>query len=318
MARLASIIFTLLICLSAFNAIAAEPEPATPATAVTEASSKPASEKSDATKANEPIPAKPKANFGYLPTKEVQQIKVDNQQLDLLVRPWEGKKKLGAAIILPATNGSADSPGVMAYIRRNINPAGWASLSITPPIDPPSPNFATDAKEVASAGEGQLTNPSNKPSQKRKPEESDKQLQSQESLLVKSMEKLAAVSDEYPGKRVLVTAEQSAALIIKLLSDNKITPPDVLVVINPYSLDDKRNQELPEKLAKLQLPILDIQSPDGHPASLETAELRKTLALSLEAPNYRQNQLALNLDNESAWQNCLQLIRGFAAHGSGK
>ena len=91
----------------------------------------------------------------------------------------------------------------------------------------------------------------------------------------------------------------------------------MLIVINPYREDEQRNQALAEQLAKLTLPILDIQSPDGHPASLETADNRKKLAVTLESPNYRQTTLALNLDNESAWQNCLNAIKGFSARMSG-
>lgn len=73
----------------------------------------------------------------YLPASEIKQITIDDQPLELLVRSWEGRKKLGAAIILPATNGTADAPGLMAFVRRNINAAGWASLSLTPPTEPP-------------------------------------------------------------------------------------------------------------------------------------------------------------------------------------
>ncbi|MGL4958199.1 MAG: DUF3530 family protein, partial [Plesiomonas sp.] len=40
-----------------------------------------------------------KSNNRYLPINEIKHITIDNQPYDLLVRPWEGKKKLGAAII---------------------------------------------------------------------------------------------------------------------------------------------------------------------------------------------------------------------------
>lgn len=258
-----------------------------------------------------------KRTSNYLPANEIKQITIDDQPLELLVRSWEGRKKLGAAIILPATNGTADAPGLMAFVRRNINAAGWASLSLTPPTEPPAPNFATPATEVTSAGSAQLSSPSNKPSQKVKPEQSNKHLLEQEDFLVKSMSQLDSIGTDFPGKRVLITADQSAGLLISLLSQKKIADPDVLIVINPYSEDEARNQAIAEKLAKLTMPILDIQSPDGHPASLETAEQRKSLAVTLESPNYRQTALALNLDNESAWQNCLSAIRGFAARMSG-
>lgn len=295
MARIFLILFGLSLSLITLPCQSAEPEaePATP---------------------TETPAVKPTRN--YLPLQEIKQITIDNQPFELLVRPWEGKKKRGASIILPATNGTADAPGLMAFVRRNINPAGWASLSLTPPTEPPAPNFATAAEEVTSAGTAQLSTPSNKPSPKISPEISRKHLLEQEDFLVKSLSQLETVGADYSGKRVLITADQSAELLINLLSQKKIANPDVLIVINPYSEDESRNQALAEKLAKLTMPILDIQSPDGHPASLNTAEQRRTLAVTLETPNYRQSQLVLNLDNESAWQNCLNTIKGFAARMS--
>ena len=296
MARIISLLFCLLLGFIAISTRAADPATAAPTPA--EVSAK-------------------KLNNRYLPENEVKQITIDNQPYDLLVRPWEGKKKLGAAIILPATNGTADAPGLMAFVRRNINPAGWASLSLTPPTELPAANFATAATEVTSPGAAQLSSPSNKSSPKIKPEDNSKHLQEQEDFLVQSMSQLDAVGADYAGKRILITADQSAGLLISLLSQKKIADPDVLIVINPYREDEKLNQALAEQLAKLTLPILDIQSPDGHPASLETAANRKILAVTLKSPNYRQTSLALNLDNESAWQNCLNAIKGFSARMSG-
>lgn len=309
MARIFLIVFGLSLSLITLPCLSAEPEPEpkTGSATKTEPETKPATP--TATPAVKP-------NRSYLPSQEVKQITIDNQPFELLVRPWEGKQKRGASIILPATNGTADAPGLMAFVRRNINPAGWASLSLTPPTEPPAPNFATAAEEVASPGAAQLSTPSNKPSPKTLPENSRKHLLEQEDFLVKSLSQLETVGADYPGKRVLITADQSAELLISLLSQKKIANPDVLIVINPYSENEERNQALAEKLAKLTMPILDIQSPDGHPASLSTAEQRRTLAVTLETPNYRQSQLLLNLDNESAWQNCLNTIKGFAARMS--
>ncbi|MGL5359975.1 MAG: DUF3530 family protein, partial [Shewanella sp.] len=253
---------------------------------------------------------------GYLPDAEIQQISIDNQPYELLVRPWEGKQKHGASIILPATNGNADAPGLMAFVRRHINAAGWASLSLTPPRELPAANFTTAATEVSTAGAAQLSILANKPSPKVPAAQRREYLQQQEAFVINSLSQLDKIGAEYPGKRVLITANQSAALLIYLLSEQKIALPDVLIVINPYSEDDTRNQGLAAALATLTIPILDIQSPDGHPASLYTAAQRRTLAVTEASPNYRQSLLALNLDNESAWQHCLSTIQGFAARMS--
>lgn len=72
MARIISLLFCLLLGFTTISARAADPATAAPTPA--EVSAK-------------------KLNNRYLPENEVKQITIDNQPYDLLVRPWEGKKK---------------------------------------------------------------------------------------------------------------------------------------------------------------------------------------------------------------------------------
>ncbi|WP_297895610.1 DUF3530 family protein, partial [Shewanella sp.] len=106
MARIFPIVFGLSLSLITLPCLSAEPEaePKTGSATKTEPETKPATP--TATPAIKP-------NRSYLPSQEVKQITIDNQPFELLVRPWEGKQKRGASIILPATNGTADAPGLM-------------------------------------------------------------------------------------------------------------------------------------------------------------------------------------------------------------
>ena len=91
-------------------------------------------------------------NYNYLPDTEVNQLTVDGKTTDVLVRAWYGKKHLGAAIIIGASDTNADSAGLASYLRKSLNPIGWATLSLTPAKGLYRPNYITAAEEIAKEG----------------------------------------------------------------------------------------------------------------------------------------------------------------------
>ncbi|WP_299790491.1 DUF3530 family protein [uncultured Shewanella sp.] len=252
------------------------------------------------------------SKYDYLPSDEVIAIDVGEQKSEVLIRPWIGKKKLGAAIMFANTGMDADSAGLQAFLRRNLTHTGWATISITPPNSVVTPNFATSPEEVAKAGEGKEIQKSSEPTQQFSDETWKKIREKQELFVVQSMDQLDAIGKPFPGKRILITTAQGAGLTISLLSKNKLPKPDILVIINPYMRQIDENQALPKLLAELDLPVLDIQSRDGHRASLNTVERRRELSPHNSPYRYSQQLMSLNLNQETAWQVCLELIEGFA------
>ncbi|MBO2606424.1 DUF3530 family protein [Shewanella algae] len=263
----------------------------------------------------ETAPMKPRDNsraLEHVAASELQKIQVDGEEQAVLVRPWSGPKQLGAALLLPPPGTHADAPGLNAFLRRGINPAGWASLSMTPPPFPEQPNFTTEAQEISKAGDGKVQGKSNQATSRREAEEWQKLRKQQQTFIQKSLAQLDALGEPFPGKRLLIAQDQSAALVIELLAAQELAKPDLLVVINPYLDDPYANLALPKKLAGLELAILDIQSPDGHQASQATVESRKTLASSKPDNQYRQQLLALDLRQDVAFENTLLMIEGMA------
>lgn len=250
--------------------------------------------------------------FSYLPPAEVSQINIAGQEQPALVRPWEGKKKLGAAILLANAGTNPDDPALIAYLRRHINPLGWASISLMPPLLPEPPSFATAAEEISKAGTEQLQQPRDKALPKYSTEQLAEQFTAQQTYITQALNQLDSLGQAYPGKRLLIATDQSAATIIGLLHENQIPSPDILVVINPYLVDVELNEKLPKQLAELTIPVLDIVSPEAHPAAQSTSAARLSLAGVKSSKEYRQQQLQLNLVQPIAWNNCLKLIEGFA------
>lgn len=251
-------------------------------------------------------------HFSYLPEAEVNYLQVDDQQYPALLRSWQGKKKLGLAIIVPQLGQGADAAGFTAYIRRELNRAGWATLAITPPLKPGMPNYATQAKDVSIAGEQQLSEQSTQAMPVFSDEQLSLNLEQQQSFLISSMAQLDSLGKQYQGKRILITSGDSAAIITELLKDNQLPMPDMLAVINPYSDIPSRNQALPKNLAELTIPILDIQSRDGTAASLATQQMRLELLPQNQPYKYHQYRMSLDLLHKEGWSNGIKLIEGFA------
>ncbi|MEZ9819797.1 DUF3530 family protein [Shewanella sp. 10N.286.45.A1] len=257
-------------------------------------------------------PATIAQDLSYLPQSEVHYLQVDDQQYPALLRSWQGTKKLGLAIIVPQLGLGADAAGFTAYLRRQLNSAGWATLAITPPLKPGMPNYATKAEDVANAGEQQLSEQSTRAMPVFTEEQLSLNLEQQQSFLISSMAQLDSLGKQYQGKRILICNGDSAALVIELLKDKKLPMPDMLALINPYSDIPSRNQALPTNLAELTIPVLDIQSRDGTAASLATQQSRITLMPQNQPYRYHQYKMSLDLLHKEGWSNGSKLIEGFA------
>jgi hypothetical protein len=260
--------------------------------------------------AAEQVTSHPKYN--YLESEEVILIEVGKQKSEVLVRSWVGKKELGAAILFSNPGMNADSAGLQAFLRRELPHTGWATIAITPPKKVSRLNFSTSPEDISKAGEGKF-NPNNA---ERTPQYSkaqwEKIREKQEAFITNTMNKLDEIGTPYPGKRILIATNQGAGFVISMLSKNILAKPDILVLINPFMGTTHENLGLPKLLATLDIPVLDIQSADGHVASQKTTTDRRLLSPQNEPYRYRQQLMLLNLDHAEAWQTCLDLIEGFA------
>ncbi|WP_259650765.1 MULTISPECIES: alpha/beta hydrolase family protein [unclassified Shewanella] len=249
------------------------------------------------------------ADYSYLPASEVKQLQVENQSVPALLRPWLGHKQLGLAIIVPALGERADAPGLASYLRRELNDAGWATLALTPPEPADTSTEINTAIETGN----QLTKQPEQASDSQLTAEQVAKTKLQQDFMLASMAQLDALGKHFSGKRMLVTMGDSANLIIELLASKRLPMPDLLVIVNPYSELESVNNALPEKLASLAIPVLDIQSKDGTAASISTQLKRRSLAPANAPTRYSQQVLALDLTLEMAWDNSLELIEGFAS-----
>lgn len=239
-------------------------------------------------------------------------LQVTERQVQVLSSPWQGRQRHGVIFLLAHPGIALDNPGFIHYLRRAMNPLGWASFNLTPPRPLPRPGFVTDASSVNRAGKQQLGQPANQSMPKFSAQALQQYQARQQQTLSETLNQLTPLAAQYPGKRIWLASGQSAALLAELLAEQKLTAPDLLVVFNPYPAVSSQQQRLTQNLHKLRFPVLDFQSPDGHPASTHTLTARQQLAGKKGPRRYRQYQLALDLTRPDSWQHSSRVIHGFA------
>ncbi|QIR15707.1 DUF3530 family protein [Shewanella aestuarii] len=256
--------------------------------------------------------------FSPIESSEIKQITVDGQTADVLVRPWSGKNQFGAAVIIGASDSQAESMGLAGFLRYELNPKGWATISLPPPKGLYRPNFTTDPQEINKSGEAQLRVKSNSPIPKYDSAQLLELRNFQQASLTEAFNQLTPLGQAFPGARMLIAFDDTAGMITHLLSEKKIPIPDLLVLINPYreyeQLIDEPSQRKPiaEQLVVMSIPILDIISTNGHPLALKDATLRKQYNQVKPIKYYRQYHLDLDLNHPGGWQEAMQKIEGFS------
>jgi hypothetical protein len=262
--------------------------------------------------------------YAYLSADEIKFITIDGKQSEILVRSWQSKKHFGSAVIVAASDTDADAAGLASYLRTNINSLGWASISLTPAKGLYRPNYATKPEEITKAGTEQLQLSSDKSIPKYESSQLLELRNFQQTNLNEALNQLPATTSLFPGGKIMIVLDDSAGMIINLLYEKKIPTPDVLVIINPYReyeyLIDPQSQRksIAEQLVTMSIPILDIQSADAHPNSIEQAPTRLNYNQVKPARYYRQYQMSLDLSNASGWEEALNQIEGFSRTAIGR
>ncbi|EKE87482.1 DUF3530 family protein [Idiomarina xiamenensis] len=152
---------------------------------------------------------------------------------------------------------------------------GWRSWALTPP----DTDLRGDMLQIPAVDE-------------RFPEAvDDEQLQPLLDALRARLSVAAAQRRDYPGFYVLIVEGMTAALSLRLLSEDAGLRPDALVIIDPYLPQYRLNQALPKTLAQLPLPVLDVMTSRSNRWSLASADKRRQFADKYQQVSYRQRRL---------------------------
>lgn len=102
---------------------------------------------------------------------------------------------------------------------------------------------------------------------------------------------LAKVIPEGSGYKIIYAKGQSASAMINFLVQQDNSDAHALVVNNPYWPNMQSNQLLPQQLAKLPMPVLDLVSLSDNMWATNTINTRRTAAKVGLKSLYRQREL---------------------------
>lgn len=215
----------------------------------------------------------------YLPSDEVTSVQAGEQSIPVLISEQNGPHPKGSAILLPDIGLQAAQS--FTDLRLLLNDYGWITIGSVAPDNGVGVWQLNDEQAKA------LTD---------KPTLGSEQIKVSDSTAIKSQLKLIvnalnSQAQNYIGLRLLVAKGATAGWLVESLSTGDIQMPDALVLISPYLPEYQLNKKLPEKIAKLELPILDVWSEQDNRWALATVKNRQQAAKKYLTLHYRQRQL---------------------------
>lgn len=96
---------------------------------------------------------------------------------------------------------------------------------------------------------------------------------------------------QQPGYKVMYASGTSASALITLLAKSNNTQIDALIVNNPYWPEPEQNQQVPQELATLPMPVLDLVSDSDNSWAKQTAVKRIVASKVALKAMYRQRDI---------------------------
>jgi lipopolysaccharide export LptBFGC system permease protein LptF len=209
----------------------------------------------------------------YLPKKDITPLLAGAEDFITLISKNTSRNQKGVMILLPDWQLNATSPRALNSLREKLPTQGWTTITIQPPNKPE--NYPSLALE-----------------EKIRVEENNEIITNYQTKLATILAAVMAEAKNYPGIFVMVSEGNHAALLVNLYSNEKLEPPNALIMLSSYLPTALDNDEFAKKMAVLTLPILDLYLTRDHPLSQSNALIRKQQATKEMKTYYRQKQLS--------------------------
>ncbi len=196
---------------------------------------------------------------------------------------------------------------------------GWSSFSMAMPrvYQLPDTQEPEQDPQVAADPSPQQADPANPPSVAAydwQANDSDEIYAWQEALLIEQVQAYFQQLGVHPGYRLIIAEGMAAAWMIKFIAEQRIQV-DGLVVIGPYWPQQTFNQQLPDLMASIDIPVLDIQADTLNRWSHLTAATRRIAAQQAFQPHYLQRQISgLYLQTPYTYPWLSKMIIGWSRH----
>lgn len=208
----------------------------------------------------------------YLNSDGIETILVGTDEFIILTDKHKTAINKGVMILVPDWQQSAASPNAINQLRSNMPDQGWTTLTMHPPH--------------------QLGNyPSQALTTEERLKDNNENLASYQKKLSAVIESVTNKAKNYPGVILIVAEGQHAALVVDMIQNLLIEPPNALVMLSSYMPTDVENTKLAEQVATSDYPILDLYLQHDHRLVLTSTKNRKARTKNEMKVFYRQKKL---------------------------
>ena len=230
---------------------------------------------------------------------KLETLLAGEREVALLINESNTPITKGVAILVGETGYSPVSQHSLAPLSSLLNNYGWVTMVMMAPnsgffADPEAEQAASETTEQPPPSQPETVHPLEGLEMLEQPA-----FDRHEQELMMQLEAVVQRTRQYPGFFLVIAQGTSAAWLTKLYSEKRLQLADALVVLSPYWPDREYNNQLPELMARSELPVLDVYSPWANEWSRETRQERKVAATKGLKMHYRQRELiGQAMDNE--------------------
>ncbi|WJG08963.1 DUF3530 family protein [Aliiglaciecola sp. LCG003] len=225
---------------------------------------------------------------------------VGEAELPLIIQESSTPITRGVAVMISESGRGPFSQHGLNQLAIELNKVGWVTMIMPAPVAGFAPSQNDDAQQQnqqpAPAPETSQTeqNPSNQETVSPRSGQQNiatEQFSAHQQQLILQLRAVTQKTRQYPGFFLVIAQGTSAAWLTKIYAEKVLDLPDGMVAVSPYWPQRDYNKQLPEWIAKTEMPYLDIFTPFDPQWSLMTVGPRKIAAVKGLKLMYRQREL---------------------------
>ncbi|WP_051275533.1 DUF3530 family protein [Aestuariibacter salexigens] len=216
----------------------------------------------------------------HLPDGQFDVLLVGEQEVPLLVHESRTSLTKGVVVIISDTSQSPLHGQGLSMLVNQLTGWGWVTMQ----LPAPSPESVLEDEEPVPADD-------QVPSFHTAPLLTDTQFTQNAQALGERINAVANRAGRYPGFFLVISQGITAASLATSYAEGSLAAPDALVVLSPYLPNRPMNDDLPRRLARTPMPVLDLFSHWDNGWSRMHIEQRKIEAERELKMHYRQREI---------------------------
>lgn len=220
----------------------------------------------------------------------------------------------GVAVIVAEAGQNSLNNYALASMVKPLNGYGWVTILLPAPsiglegvVNFPSAMPSSSSDALATAAEPL-------PPYTRGNSITDEGFLTHERRMQQLMTAAVGYSRQYPGFFLVIAKGTSAAWLSKIYADPKADQPDALVAIAVNWPDHRLNKSIPQLIATIPAPVLDIYSQWDSGWTIKTAEQRAIAAKRSLKLHYRQREVIGQKSDPNTFIQISKEIHGWLTH----